>query len=83
MICLSKDGLRTTEATGFVVNETLSAFRYYKEGEFKYNNPGEKIYCLYANNGFFMDAYKDEIEAKEKLREAMKALATGLEIFEF
>lgn len=83
MICLSKDGLRTTEATGFVVNETVSVCKYYKESESKYNNPGEKIYCLYSNNGYLMDAFENEVEAKEKLREAMKALATGLEIFEF
>ncbi len=72
-----------TEATGFGVTKTDSVVRYYRNGEFKYNKPGEIIYCLHTNNGYFMDAFDTEEEAKEKLKEVMYAVAGGAESFEF
>lgn len=82
MYCLSKDGLRMTEAKGFGITSTTGAVRYYRDGEFKYSL-GQEMHCIFTNNGFFMDAFDNETEAKEKLREAMNAAAIGLESFEF
>jgi hypothetical protein len=75
MYCLSNDGLRAVETKGLV--------RYYRDGEFKFNTNGEEMHCIFTDTGYFMDAFKNEEDARAKLREAMEAAATGLEMFEF
>jgi len=83
MYCLSRDGSRATEANGFGIVRTESVIRYYRAGEYKFNTQGKALYCIYTNTGYFMDAFYTEEEAKAKLKEAMTAAASGVEIFEF
>lgn len=83
MYCLSKDGLKMTEATGFVVAEVKTVVRYYENGEPKYNNPGDSVFCIFTNNGYLMDAFKKESGAVGKLKEVMAAIAAGVSSFEF
>lgn len=83
MYCLSRDGLRATETTGFGIVKTDRVVRYYRDGEFKFNKQGETVYCLYANNGYLMDVFMTEEEARAKLKEAMAVAASGADMFEF
>jgi len=83
MYFLSRDGLRVTESNGVSITKTTSVTRYYRDGEFKYNKQNEEMYCLDTNNGYFMDAFHTEVEAKQKLKEVMYAAVREQESFEF
>jgi hypothetical protein len=83
MFCLSRDGLCVTEANSFHIEKTISVFRYYRDGGHKFNIKDNTMYCLRAADGCLMDAFETEEEAKDKLREVTRALASGVDIFEF
>ncbi len=83
MYCLSKDKLRVTEAIGFGITELEAPVRYMKNNELVTSIPGQKMYCIFTNNGYLMDALESEAEAKERIKDVMQALAAGIEGFEF
>lgn len=83
MYCLSKDGLRMAEATGFGIEETLAPVKYIKNDVVTISTPGSTMHCINADNGYLMEAFEDESEAKHKLKEVMSALASGVKSFEF
>jgi len=83
MFCISRDGMCVTETNGFYIRETNALTRYYREGEYHFNTKDETMFCIYTKDGCFMDAFETEEEAKEKMREATRAMASGADIFEF